>query len=254
MSVPLAVIEDIIDVSGIATVIEDLLPAGARARQLGTRTLFTGMMLALADSRPAHLTRVRQALTGLSQADQERLGVIAEWKNGPHQLTYRQVEHTFGLITRALSKNQPDGAPSGQLQRACDQLLEASVPAEFKTASTSLAADWTDVEAWARPVRHDEAGTGTDPEAGWGHRNVNLKIARGEMFYGYYLSAATMVADENGQPVPELARRITVCSSAHDPAAELAAVLTQMPGDGGTGVAAVAVGVAGGVDAELVAG
>jgi hypothetical protein len=52
------------------------------------------------------------------------------------------------------------------------------------------------------------------------------------MFFGYYLSAAVMVAEENGQPVPELARRITVCSSTCDPPAELAAVLTQMPGDG----------------------
>jgi hypothetical protein len=232
VSVPLAVIEDIIDASGIAPLIDALLPAGVRGRQLSTRTLLAGMMLALADGRPAHLTRVRHALLALPEAGQRRLGVIAEWKTGPHQLTYRQVEHTFGLITRALSKTQPDGAPSGQLQRACDQLLEASIPAEFKTASTSLAADWTDVEAWARPVRHDEAGTGTDPEAGWGHRNVNLKIARGEMFYGYYFSAATMVADDNGPAVPELARRITLASTAHDPAAALAGVLTSMPASG----------------------
>jgi hypothetical protein len=101
-----------------------------------------------------------------------------------------------------------------------------------KAASTSLAADWTDVEAWARPVAHDAAGTGADPEAGWGHRNVNLKIARGEMFYGYYYSAATMVKDENGPALPEMTRRITVTSSAHDPAAALADVLTSMPAAG----------------------
>jgi len=40
-----------------------------------------------------------------------------------------------------------------------------------------------------------------------------------------------MVIDEDG-PVPELARRITVCSSAHDPAATLAAVLQDMAAAG----------------------
>jgi len=232
VSVPLKVIEDIIDASGIAPVIEDMLPAGVRGRQLSARTLFTGMMAALADGRPAHLTRVLQALITLPGADQRRLGVVTARQDGPHQLTYRQVEHTFRLITRALSKTQPDGAPSDQLQRACDQLLEASIPGRVKAASTSLAADWTDVEAWARPVTHNAAGTGADPEAAWGHRNVNLKIARGEMFYGYYYSAVTMVNDENGPAVPELTRRITITSCAADPAAALASVLTSMPAAG----------------------
>ncbi len=114
----------------------------------------------------------------------------------------------------------------------CDQLTEASIPGQFKNTSSSLAADWTDVEAWARPVPHAAAGTGTDPEASWGHRNVNRKIQEGEMFYGYYLSAAVMVKDDNRPAVPELARRITVCSSAHDPAAALAGVLASMAAGG----------------------
>jgi hypothetical protein len=180
VSVPLKVIEDIIDASGTPPLIERLLPHGVRGRQLSVRTLLAGLMLALADGRPAHLTRLRQALIALSEDDQKRLGVTAPWDHGPHQLTYRQVEHTFRLITQALSKNQPDGAPSRDLQQACDALLEASIPHWVKTASSSLAADWTDVEAWARPVPHDAAGTGADPEAAWGHRNVNLKIARGK--------------------------------------------------------------------------
>ena len=232
MSVPLAVIEQIVAASGIATAIEALLPTGVRERQLKTGTLLTGMMAALADGRPAHLTRVHAALVALPADDQKRLGVISDWQNGPHQLTYRQVEHTARLIKKALAREQPDGAPSRDLQRACDMLLEASIPAIYKDASSSLALDWTDVEAWARPVPHDAAGTGADPEAAWGHRNVNLKIARGEMFYGYYLSAATMVADEHGPAVPELTRRITAGSCAHDPAAALAPVLTRMAGSG----------------------
>jgi hypothetical protein len=232
VSVPLAVIEDIVDASGVAGAIEALLPDGARDRQLRARTLLTGMHLALADGRPAHLTRVHAALTSLPEADQKRLGVIAGWKDGPHQLTYRQVEHTARLITHALARQQPDGAPSPDLQRACDALLEASIPQPFKNASSSLAVDWTDVEAWSRPVPHDSAGSGADPEARWGHRNVNLKIQEGEMFFGYYLPAAVMVKDENSPAVPEPARRITVCTSARDPAAALAGVLTSMPAAG----------------------
>jgi hypothetical protein len=232
VSVPLAVIEQIISSSGAATAIEGMLPAGVRQRQLTAATLLTGMQLTLADGRPAHLTRVHQALVSLPEADQKRLGVIAAWNNGPHQLTYRQVEHTHRLITRALAKTEPDGAPSPGLQQLCDQLLEASIPAQYKQASSSLAADWTDVEAWARAVPAASAGTGTDPEARWGHRNVGRAIEEGEMFFGYYLSAATMVKDENSPAVPELVRRITLTSSAHDPAAAIVPVLTRMAAAG----------------------
>jgi hypothetical protein len=52
------------------------------------------------------------------------------------------------------------------------------------------------------------------------------------MFFGYYLSAVTMVAEENGPPVPELARRMTLTSCALDPARALAAVLTALPAAG----------------------
>jgi hypothetical protein len=232
VTIPLTVIEDIVSRSGAAGEIEQMLPAAVRGRQLKAGTLLAGMLLALADGRPAHLTRAHAALTSLPEHDQKRLGVIEDWADGPHQLTYRQVEHTSRLITRALAKAEPDGAPSAGLQQLCGQLTEASIPGPFKNASTSLAADWTDVEAWARPVPHDAAGTGAGPEASWGHRNVNRKIQEGEMFYGYYLPAAVMTKDGNGQPVPGLTRRITVANSRHDPAAALAGVLTSMPASG----------------------
>ena len=167
MSVPLAVIEDIIDASGAAPAIEALLPAAARRRQLTARTLLTGMLLALADRRPAHLTEARNALITLPEAGQVRLGVTADWKTGPHQLTYRQTGHTARLVTRALGKDSPDGAPSNALQSACDCLLEASIPAAHKNGSTALAADWTDVESWSRPPRHGTTAC-ADPEAAWG--------------------------------------------------------------------------------------
>ena len=151
MSIPLRVAEAIIDASGAAPRIEALLPIGVRHRQLKASTLLLGMMLTLADRRPAHLTGVHAALTGLPAGDQRRLGVTEDWGTGPHQLTYRQAEYTFRLVARALAKDQPDGAPSGTLARICDDLLEASIPAEHKQAPAALAADWTDVESFSRP-------------------------------------------------------------------------------------------------------
>ncbi len=109
---PLAAFEEIIDASGVAPRIEAMLPIGVRPRQLKVRTLLAGMCLAQADHRPAHLTRVHQALTSLPGDDQRRLGVIAGWNHGPHQLTYRQTERTFGLVTGALARDEPDGLPS----------------------------------------------------------------------------------------------------------------------------------------------
>ena len=150
--IPLPVLEEITDRSGIAPRIELLLPTGVRARQLAVRTLLLGMLIVLADHRPAHLTRVHQALTTLPEDDQRRLGVIADWKHGPHQLTYRQTERTFGLVADALAKDIPDGLPSQTLTAICDDLLEASIPDEFKDASTSLAVDWTDLETFSRPA------------------------------------------------------------------------------------------------------
>ena len=229
--IPLPVLEEIIDASGAAPRIEAMLPTGARPRQLSVRTLLAGLCLAQADHRPAHLTRVHHALAHLPEADQVRLGVIAEWKNGPHRLTYRQTERTSGLIAGTLAKDEPDGLPSGDLAGICDDLLEASIPEEFKNASASLAVDWTDMESFSRPPPA-KGGPCADPEASWGHRKNNLLRSEDELFFGYYLSAAIMMPDENGPAVPELARRITLSSCRHDPVRALAPVLTAMPEDG----------------------
>jgi hypothetical protein len=215
--IPLAVFEDIIDASGVAPRIEALLPTGVRGRQLRVRTLLAGMCLTQADHRPAHLMgRVHQALTALGEDDQRRLGVIADWKHGPHQLTYRQTEYTFALTAGAVAKDEPGGLPSRALQAICDDLLEASVPEQFKNASRPLAVDWTDLESFSRPPPA-RGGPCADSEASWGHRKNNLLRSQDELFYGYYLSAAIMMREENGPAVPELARRATVSSCRHDP-------------------------------------
>jgi hypothetical protein len=225
----LAAFEQIIDISGAAPRIEAMLPAGVRPRQLSVRTLLAGMCLAAADHRPAHLTRVHQALTSLPEDAQRRLGVIADWKHGPHRLTYRQTERTFGLVADVLAADEPGGLPSGPLQRVCDGLLEANIPDQFKHASTSLAVDWTDLESFSRPPPRGTSDC-ADPEASWGHRKNNLLRTQDELFFGYYFSAAIMMPDENSPAIPELARRATVSSCRHDPVRAFAPVLTAMPG------------------------
>jgi len=227
----LAAFEEIIDASGAAPRIEAMLPAGVRRRQLSVRTLLAGMCLTQADHRPAHLTRVHRALTSLPEDEQRRLGVTADWKHGPHQLTYRQTERTFGLVTAALGKDQPDGLPSRALQAACDHLLEASIPDQLTGASTSLAVDWTDLESFSRPPPRGTSDC-ADPEAWWGHRKNNLLRSQDELFYGYYLSAGVMMPEEDRAAVPELTRRATLSSCRHDPVRAFVPVLTALPAAG----------------------
>ena len=123
-------------------------------------------------------------------------------ETGPHLLTYRQTEYTFGLVAGALGQGRAaTGCPRGRCRSVCDDLLEASVPEEFKDASTSLAVDWTDLGSFSRPPPPRD-GDCADPEASWGHRKNNLLRSENELFFGYYLSAAVMMPDENGPARP----------------------------------------------------
>jgi hypothetical protein len=154
-----------------------------------------------------------------------------DWKHGPHPLTDRQTERTFGLVTGALAKGEPDGLASRALQAACDGLLEASVPEEFTGASTSLAVDWTDTGTFSRPLPA-KRGDCADPEASWGHRRNNRPGDQDELFFGYYFSAGIMMPGENPPAVPQLARRMTLSSCRQDPVRALVPVLTAMPAAG----------------------
>jgi hypothetical protein len=192
-------IEQIIDASGVARRIELLLPIGVRPRQLTVRTLLLGMLLIAVQGRPAHLRRVHQALTALAAHEHQRLGIITQWTTGPHLLTYRQTERTFGLVIKALSRDTPDGTPSETLSHVLDALLEASITVLGEPATRSYAVDWTDHETWSRrppkpraerpdpttadpkqptPDNHSgdsdsDDGRCADPEASWGHRRGN---------------------------------------------------------------------------------
>ena len=266
MTVPATLerLERIVVASEVAGRIEALLAVGVRPRQLKVRTLLLGMLLVAAAGRPAHLRRVHQALLALAADDQHRLGIIAEWNTGPHPLTYRQVERTFGLVVTALANDTPDGTPSELLSDVLDRLLEASVQVLGEPASSSYAVDWTDHETWSRPPRKPDAkrddpepapdndpeqpppnnnnndgdGDGeddqrcADPEASWGHRRGNHPGQKDEAFHGYYLQAATTVTDEHGPEIPELVRRILLTSCDHDPPPAFVPVLERMAASG----------------------
>lgn len=227
----LATLESIVDDSGVAPPLEALLPFGVRPRQLHVRTLLLGILLALADGRPAHLTRVHAALLALEEVDRRRLGVVVEWKCGPHLLSYRQTERTVGLLGAALSKESPDGEPSAVLSRFVDDLIEASIGAEYKEATSAYAVDWTDVESFARPPLK-VGGETADPEASWGHRRGDGPGQKDELFYGDYLQLATMVSEENGEDVPELVRRLLLTSCHVDPPPAFVPVLENMVASG----------------------
>jgi hypothetical protein len=220
-------LEAIVDRSGAAERLEAMLPVGVRPRQLSVRTLLVGMLAVAADGRPAHLTRVHEALIGLPEAEQRRLGVIAAWKAGPHRLTYRQVERTFSLVAGALAKEEPDGEPSEALSEVLDALLEASVALCGDPETSSYAVDWTDLEAFSAPPPKGSEEC-ADPEASWGHRRSNSPGEADESFYGYYLQVVTAVREERGPAVPELVRSIHLAGCKADPPAALVPVLGRM--------------------------
>jgi hypothetical protein len=227
----LATFEAVVDNSGAAVRLEALLPLGVRPRQLHVRTLLLGILLALADGRPAHLSRVHGALVALGDDERRRLGVVVEWKGGSHLLTYRQTERTFGLLRAVLDKETPDGEPTTALQRIVDDLIEASIPAEYKEASTAYAVDWTDVESFARPPLNVGAPT-ADPEASWGHRRGDGPGQKDELFYGNFLQLATMVREDGGAAVPELVRRLLLTSCHVDPPPAFVTVVEKMVASG----------------------
>ena len=120
--VDLARLESVLDAADVSSRIEGLLAIGVRPRQLSVRTLLVGILLAVADDRPAHLCRVHRALLALDDEDRRRLGVVVTWRTGEHLLTYRQVERTFALVCRALAREHPDGTPSTALCRVLDAI------------------------------------------------------------------------------------------------------------------------------------
>ena len=85
------------------------MPKGGRPRQLCSRTVLLGVMLALDSGRPAHLEAAHRALSWLSVPDQLALQVIGGGRR--HVATYRQFEDTFSVMCRLID---PSPVPSFQ--------------------------------------------------------------------------------------------------------------------------------------------
>jgi hypothetical protein len=226
----LSELEQLLDRCGVVPFVESLLPRGGRPRQLPARTLLLGILVAAADDRPAHLTRVLAALYALPQADQQRLGVLVLRRGCQHLLTYRQLTHTMASLRRALASE--DGAPSQDLCGIVDALVEASIPQRYKDASPDLAVDWTDLVTFACPGNEDEPSA--DPDAYWGHRSGGGPGRESEMFFGYYLQLAIMVSEVGGPPVPELCRAMVLTSTRHHPPPRMVELLSRLVASGVT--------------------
>jgi hypothetical protein len=135
----------VIDASKVPERLETLLPVGVRPRQLSVRTLLLGMLLTLADGRPAHLSRVHGALVGLDDENRRDLGVVRESKHGPHTLTYRQVEYTFSLVEKgAEQRTFPTAHPKRRSKRSSTPSSRPVVRAGRDTAPLHLARDRLD--------------------------------------------------------------------------------------------------------------
>jgi hypothetical protein len=228
MAVDLAAAEEVLDRCVALAAAEGKLPAGGRPRQLSLRTLLLGLILSIGDGRHGQLRRLHTALIGLPEKDKVRLGVVTQWRHGRHELTYRQVERTFKLATKAFPCH--DGAPGEALSEFVRSLVSSSVPARYENVSSSLAIDWTDCETWGRPPQ--EGKRCADPEASFGRRHSNTPGVRDETFYGYYLQLATMVAEVGGPEVPELVRAMLLTSCHLDPPRQFVAVLERLSAQG----------------------
>jgi len=123
-------------------------------------------------------------------------------------------------------------AKAALLDHVGDALVEASVPATYKSASSALAVDWTDHETWSRPRSAEDPEPANDPDASFGHAKRNAPGAKDYLFFGYYAGVATMVGDERGARVPELVRRIAVHAPRIDPAGVMAKTLLRLRDSG----------------------
>jgi hypothetical protein len=227
------------------------MPSGGRPRQLDPRTVLLAVMLALDAGRPAQLAAAHRALSDLEVKDQLALGFATFDDGDLDTASYRQVSDTFSVMCdgidptpvpsfKGVAENERAAhlegaragidteAKDGLRHRVIDSLVEQSVPEAYKSASSSLAVDWTDQETWSRPRSAEDPQPANDPDASWGHAKRNAPGAKDCLFFGYYAQVATMVGDEGGPVVPELVRRIAFEAPRLDPAGVMATTLVRM--------------------------
>ena len=200
--IPLPVLEDIIDRSGVAPRIELLLPIGVRARQLAGPHPAAGHAdrAGRPPARPPHPRPPGpdHAARGRPAAARRDRGLEARPAPAHLPADRADLRPGRGRAGQGHPRRPAVARPSPRSATTCSR---HRIPEEFKDASTSLAVDWTDVETFSRPPSRGTSDC-ADPEASWGHRSGGGPGQDSELFFGYYASAATMMRDEHGPPVP----------------------------------------------------
>jgi hypothetical protein len=208
---------------------------GARPRAVPARARYHGVLLeSAAFAGPSLVTggtdparRVHQALTALPEAGQARLGVAEDWKQDRTSSPTGKSSTPLASPCRRWRKSIPAALPATTSpQSATSCWKPASRPG---TKTTPLPCRRTGPTWNPGPGR-----PGTAPPAAPAPRppgataTATFPGPKGELFFGYYLSAATMTRDEHSPDVPGLARRMTLSSCALDPVRALVPVLQRM--------------------------
>ena len=158
--------------------------------------------------------------------------MIADWKHGPHRLTYRQTERTFGLVADALGQGRARRAALRPAAAASATTCSRHPSrTSSRTPAASLAVDWTDLESFSRPppARHQRLRR---PRSLLGPPQEQPAAQPGRAVLR--LLPVRRHHDARGErpAVPELARRATLSSCRHDPVRAFVPVLTAMPAAG----------------------
>ena len=244
-------IRQIVSDSQIAAIFESNMPRGGRPRRLSAEAVLVGIMLAISDHRPAHLTAAYRCLISLGVRDRISMGVSWHDTGGIRTITYRQFADTHQVMLRAVD---PSPVPSfrgvapteraayltelrstvtkdlarSRLNEVTDTIVEQSIPLRYRSKASDLAIDWTDYETWSRPRAKDDPAPSNDCDASWGHARRNAPGAVEVLFFGYYAQVATMVADTGSDPIPEMVRRVCFEAPLVDPARVMAETLVRM--------------------------
>ena len=206
-------LEAVVDDSGVAEELEELLRPGGvgRPRDLSVRTFLVGVLYSV-QRGGLRLTNIHQVLTEeLSPTAQRRLGVQFSRPGDPPGRPRRTItyDHLSRLLCALATKTAED--EHVLLERIANRLLEASTGGG-PTPSGDWAIDTTGVDAWSRgnnTNRADPEGT-SDPDAAWGYRTATMNKGNSKKFFGYDLYGFVSVPPIgiSGEEHPALIRRI----------------------------------------------
>ena len=176
----------VVDASGVARAPrEHCLPVGVRPRQLSVRTLSSGSCSSSADGRPAHLAGCTTPLW----ASVSRTAVAsASWSSGsrtPRLDLSPGGAHLLPAPRKPWRGQRRRDGLAGVPKRWSDALLEASVPAVNKDATSPMPS--TGPTSRASPPGAGSRAAYNDPDASWGHRKGGGPGEKDDRFFGYYL-------------------------------------------------------------------